>query len=154
MDTSTEFKELIRIANTDIPGKKHLYDALRNIKGVSFMFANAICNVTKIDKFKQVGMLTNEEVKKIEDVIEHPKEIPNWMLNRRKDYETGENKQLINTDLKLSKEFDIKRLKNIKSYKGLRHAWGLPVRGQRTKAHFRTTGVAIGVQKGKKGKKG
>ena len=40
--------------------------------------------------------------------------------------------------LELQKEFDIKRLKKIKSYRGLRHSTGQPVRGQRTKSHFRT----------------
>ena len=55
---------------------------------------------------------------------------------------------LISTDLKLRKEFDIKFMKKIKSYKGMRHASGLPVRGQRTRAHFRT-GTSLGVVKAK-----
>ena len=41
------------------------------------------------------------------------------------------------TDLELQTEFDIKRMKKIKSYKGVRHSAGQPVRGQRTKSHFR-----------------
>jgi small subunit ribosomal protein S13 len=59
------------------------------------------------------------------------------VLNRRIDFETGEKGHLTGSDLDLKKEFDIKRLKKIKSYKGLRHNVGLPVRGQRTKANFR-----------------
>lgn len=154
MDSKEEFKQLIRIANTDIKGEKPLYDALRHIKGVGFRFANALCNIIKIDKLKKVGSLTSDEVKKIESIIESPKDIPKWMFNRRKDYETGEDKHLISTDLKLSEEFDIKRLKQIKSYKGMRHAWGLPTRGQRSKGHFRKSGQTIGVKKVKRGKKG
>jgi len=50
--------------------------------------------------------------------------------------------------LKLRKEFDIKRLKKVKSYRGMRHAFGLPVRGQRTRSHFRK-GRSVGVQKKK-----
>jgi small subunit ribosomal protein S13 len=51
------------------------------------------------------------------------------------------------------KEFDIKRMKQIKSYKGMRHSLKQPVRGQRTRSHFRTTGVAVGVKKGGGAKK-
>jgi small subunit ribosomal protein S13 len=50
--------------------------------------------------------------------------------------------------LDLSRDFDIRRMKKIRSYKGWRHATGQPVRGQRTKSHFRHGG-AIGVAKGK-----
>ena len=46
----------------------------------------------------------------------------------------------------LQNEFDIRRLKKIKSYKGIRHSLGQPVRGQRTKAHFRK-GRAVGVKR-------
>lgn len=59
-------------------------------------------------------------------------------MNRRKDVESGEEKHLTGTDLDLRKDFDIKKLKKIKSYRGLRHTAGLPTRGQRTKAHFRS----------------
>ena len=58
----------------------------------------------------------------------------------------GKNLHLTGADLTLSKEVDIKRLKRIKSYRGLRHAIGQPVRGQRTRSHFRT-GVSVGVQR-------
>ena len=53
---------------------------------------------------------------------------------------------LTGADLTLSKELDIKRLKKIKSYRGIRHSIGQPVRGQRTRSHFRT-GVSVGVQR-------
>ncbi len=54
----------------------------------------------------------------------------------------------------MRKEFDVKRMKQIRSYKGVRHSLKQPVRGQRTRSHFRTTGVAVGVKKPKTGKKG
>ena len=80
--------------------------------------------------------------------IENPR-IPDFMKNRRRDMDTGETKHLSTNNLDLRKEFDIKRLKKIRSYRGLRHAKGLPVRGQRTKSHFRTRGKknkAVGVK--------
>lgn len=51
----------------------------------------------------------------------------------------------------MKREFDIRRLKKIRSYRGLRHATGQPTRGQRTKSHFRAHGKkkAVGVQKKK-----
>ena len=55
----------------------------------------------------------------------------------QKDFDTGEDKHLVSSDLELRKEFDIKRLKKVKNYRGLRHTSKLPMRGQRTKGNFR-----------------
>ena len=143
--------KLIRILSEDIEGNMGVYAGLTKIKGVSWGIANAVCHSLKIDKGRKVGSLSPEEIKKISDFIKNPK-IPGFLLNRRKDFETGENKHLSGTDLDLQKEFDIKRLKKIKSYRGVRHSAGLPVRGQRTKAHFRknkSKGAGI-KSKGKK----
>lgn len=138
-------KSIVRVINTDIDGNKSLYNSLRKIKGINFMFANAICNYLDLDKNKKLGLLTEEEIKKIESLLENPS-LPSWLFNRRKDYETGKDLHLTTSKLKLVKDFDIKRLKQVKSYRGLRHAWGLTVRGQRTRSHFRT-GRGVGVQK-------
>lgn len=141
-----KIRGIVRIINTDIDGNKSVYNGLRKIKGIGFMFSNAICSQLNIEKNKKIGTLSQDEVKKIEILVKNPSGLPNWLLNRRKDYDTGENLHLTMADLKLRKEFDIKRLKQIKSYRGMRHAWNLPVRGQRTRGHFRKGGV-VGVQK-------
>jgi small subunit ribosomal protein S13 len=60
------------------------------------------------------------------------------MLNRQNDYDTGDDIHIFTTDLKFRTEFDVKRLQKVRAYKGMRHAAGQPVRGQRTKAHFRS----------------
>ena len=70
-------------------------------------------------------------------------------MNRRKDFETGKDAHYITTDLDMKKEFDVRRLKKIRSYRGLRHALGQPTRGQRTRSHFRKRGKTVGVQKSK-----
>lgn len=147
-----ELKGIIRIAGADILGDKRLGDGLRRIDGVSFAFANAICTTLKMDPLTKAGSLSPEDIKKIESLI-HAPSFPSWLFNRRKDYDTGKDLHLVSTDLKFNQENDIKKMKKIRSYKGMRHAAGLPVRGQSTKAHFRH-GKAIGVKKGKKGKKG
>ncbi len=140
------FKYLVRIANTDLDGNKPIYPALRKIKGVSFAFSNAVCRLSNVDPGKKVGYLSDDEVKKLDDVLKNLSGIPKWLFNRRKDYEDGNDKHLLTSTLKLTKEFDIKRLQKTKTYRGMRHSFGLPVRGQRTKGHFRK-GKSIGVQK-------
>jgi small subunit ribosomal protein S13 len=129
-------ERIVRILSTDIEGKMKIYIGLTNIKGVSWSMANATCRALKIDKNRKIGSLTDEEIKKISEFIKNPK-LPPYILNRRKDLESGEDRHLIGSNMELQKEFDIKRLKKIKSYKGLRHSVNLPVRGQRTRGHFR-----------------
>lgn len=144
-------ERVIRILSRDIEGGMKMYSGLTKIKGISWGLSNAVCKVLKIDKNRKIGSLTNEEIKKIIEFIKNPK-IPTYMLNRRADFKTGEDKHLVSSDLDLQNEFDIKRLKKIKSYKGYRHMGGLPLRGQRTRSNFRKNrrkGTGI-KRKGKK----
>ena len=148
-----DFKHLVRIMNTDIKGEKHILISLTKIKGIGIMFANAICRKAKVSIFKQAGYLTSEEVAALEKVIKNPiaAGLPLWMLNRRNDYESGDDKHLLTGDLLFTHEVDIKRMKKTKSYKGLRHQWGLTVRGQRTGSNFRKNKGkgSLGVKKKK-----
>lgn len=144
-------ERVIRILSRDIEGGMKMYSGLTKIKGISWGLSNAVCKVLKIDKNRKIGSLTNEEIKKIIEFIKNPK-IPTYMLNRRADFKTGEDKHLVSSDLDLQNEFDIKRLKKIKSYKGYRHMGGLPLRGQRTRSNFRKNRrKGTGIKK--KGKK-
>jgi small subunit ribosomal protein S13 len=129
-------ERVVRILSEDIEGGMKIYPGLKKIKGVSWGLANAVCEVLKIDKNRKVGSLTSDEVKKISDFIKNPK-VPEFITNRRHDFKTGEDKHLSGTDLELQTEFDIKRLKKIRSYRGIRHSAGLPTRGQRTRSNFR-----------------
>jgi len=76
--------------------------------------------------------------------------MPVWMLNRRNDTYTGENRHLTGTDLILSNKEDINLMKKIRSYKGIRHERGLRVRGQRTRSTGRT-GAIVGVSRKREG---
>lgn len=129
-------ERIVRILSKDIEGKMSVYSGLAKIKGISWSAANALCKILKIDKKRKIGLLTDEEIKKITDFAKNPK-FPSHIKNRRKDFESGEDKHLIGGNLELQKEFDIKRLKKIRSYRGLRHSVGLPLRGQRTRSNFR-----------------
>lgn len=137
--------KLVRILGKDIPGNKNVYTGLTRIKGVSWSFSNAVCKKLKLDKSKKMEELTEEEIKKITDFLRNP-QLPDFLLNSRRSFETGETKQLFGSDLDLKRDFDIKRLKKIRSYRGWRHALGQPVRGQRTRNHFRKN-KAVGVGK-------
>lgn len=147
-----EVKYIVRIYNTDLNGEKPLFHGLTKIKGVGVMTANMVCNLLNLDRNKKVGLLSDEEVEKINNFLKDPKShgAPSWMMNRRKDYETGEDKHLLTTDLQLVKQDDIKRLRKIKSYRGTRHGLRLPLRGQRTKSNFRKNkGKVTGVKRKK-----
>ena len=116
------------------------------------MFANMACEFSKVDRHKKAGYLVDAEVEKLNSAITNPQKFgaPTWMLNRRRDYETGEDKHVLAGDIKFNEENDVKRLKMIKSRRGLRHAGGLPVRGQRTKSNFRKNkGKVLGVKRSK-----
>ena len=142
---------IVRILSKDIEGNYGVYTGLTKVRGVSWGISNAICRALKIDKKRKISSLTNEEIEKISKFIKNPI-FPAYLFNRQKDFETNENKHLIGADLELQTEFDIKRLKKIKSYRGLRHSLGQPTRGQRTKGHFRknkSKGVGIKKKKSK-----
>ena len=149
LETQPEkFKHIIRIIEADMKGEKKIIPSLKRIKGVSFSFANAICKTLNLDIKRQIGTLSEEEINKITDVIKNPKKynFPVWMNNRMKDLTSGEDKHVAGAELRLQTDFDIKNLKKIKCYRGIRHSSGLPVRGQRTKGNFRH-GKTIGVRK-------
>ena len=145
------FRYFVRVANTDLDGNKQIAQALTKIKGVNFMFSNMLCNLARVDKTSKTGYLNDEQVKKLDEVLSNPLKYnaPAWMLNRRKNYEDGKDYHIVTGDLSFTAENDVKRLKKIRSYRGIRHGMKLPVRGQRTKSNFRKnkgTG-SLGVKK-------
>ncbi len=144
-EQKTETRRIVRILATDIDGNLSVERALRRVKGVSFMVARTICLKTGMDRKKKVGQLKEDEIKNLERAIK-TSDMPTWMLNRRKDIETGKDMHIVMADLDIRKRDDIKLLKRIHSYKGVRHELGQPVRGQRTRSTFRTQ-KSVGVTK-------
>ena len=140
-------EKLIRILSKDIEGGLKVYVGLTKVKGISWSLSNALCKSLNIDKGRKIGSLSKEEIEKINSFVKVPK-IPTYLFNRKVDMETGEDKHLVGSDLELQNELDIGRLKKIRSYRGYRHATGLPVRGQRTKSHFRKNKKkSVGIKK-------
>jgi small subunit ribosomal protein S13 len=138
---------IVRILSKDIEGKMKVYPGLTKIKGISWSFSNAVCKMLSIDKNRKIGSLEENEIKQISEFVKNPK-VPVFLMNRRFDFETGKDLHLNGNDLDLRKDFDIKRLRTIKSYRGIRHVAGLPMRGQRTRAHFRKNkSKSVGIKK-------
>jgi small subunit ribosomal protein S13 len=133
---------------TDTPGTLKTFYAVGEIRGISSSLSNAILKKAGVNPDLRVGYLTDSEVSKIEDVIREPAKynIPTWLFNRRKDTETGKDSHLLSADLALRNKTDIDQAKEIRSWRGYRHAYSLKVRGQRTKTTGRA-GKALGVKK-------
>ena len=109
---------MARLLGSNIPDNKRIEYALTIIYGIGWTTAAKICKVTKINTHKKLGDLTEEEVKKITAVVEN-------------DYK-------IEGDLREERSVNIKRLREIGSYRGMRHSQELPSRGQRTRSNGRT----------------
>ena len=155
MAEQVEMRQLVRLIDADLPGARPIGSAIRKVTGVSFAMARAVCMIASIDPTKLAGLLSESELKSIESVLRNPAQhkVPSWMINRRKDYETGVDKHIVSNEVRLTRDFDIKRMRMMRSYKGNRHGRGLPVRGQKTKAHFRH-GSSLGIKKKKDAKGG
>ncbi len=98
-----------------------------------------------------LGLLPDEKINDLKKVIEEASaNLPVWMMNRRKDVETGQDKHVMGMDLAMTLREDLDLMKKMRSYKGIRHERGLRVRGQRTRSTGRT-GAIVGVSRKKEG---
>ena len=109
---------MARIAGVDLPREKRVEIGLTYIYGIGRVSANKILGAANVNPDTRVRELTDDEVKRIAEVIE-------------RDY-------MVEGDLRREVALNIKRLQEIGCYRGIRHRKGLPVRGQRTKTNART----------------
>lgn len=109
---------MARIAGVDLPRDKRLEIALTYIYGIGLSLSQEILQKTGINPNTRVRDLTEDEISKLREVIDHEYKVEG--------------------DLRREESMNIKRLIEIGSYRGLRHRRGLPVRGQRTKTNART----------------
>ncbi len=144
-----DFKYIVRLSNTDINGEKNVIYGITTVKGIGLHMASLITDKTGINRHMKMGDLADAQIEKLQSAIDDiSKSAPVWMLNHRKDYDTGENVHLIGNEIEIRLRDEINIMKKIRSYKGIRHERGLPVRGQRTKSNNRK-GLALGVSKKK-----
>ena len=146
-DRGPDFKYIVRISNTDIDGEKNVVYGLSSIKGIGVHMATLIADKTGIARNFKIGDLKDDQIEKLQNTIDNVIDnAPGWMLNHRKYYETGEDIHLISSEIDMHLRDEINIMKKIRSYRGIRHERGLPVRGQRTRANNRR-GLALGVSK-------
>ncbi|HLC20424.1 MAG TPA: 30S ribosomal protein S13 [Candidatus Nanoarchaeia archaeon] len=146
-------KQLVRVASTDLDGTKPIHHSLLKIKGVGVSFSHMACFLAGVNLQAKTGLLDEQTIKKLDDVVRNPLKYgaPLWMVNRRRDPETNEPRHLLTGDIDFVQDNDLKMLKKMKAYRGIRHILGLPVRGQRTRSNFRKNKgkVHLGVQRKK-----
>jgi small subunit ribosomal protein S13 len=145
---SQEYRYIVRIMGTDVQGTVKTSYAVAHVKGVSSSLANAVIKKAGVNPEIRVGLITDSDISKIEDVIKDPVKysIPGWMFNRRKDSDTGKDIHVLGAELAFKIKTDIDGAKDIRSWRGYRHAYSLKVRGQRTKTTGRQ-GKSLGVKK-------
>jgi len=142
-----DFKYIVRISNTDIDGEKNVLHGLTTIKGIGLHISTLINDEAGIDGSMKIGKLKDAQIEKLQKTIDNfQNNAPSWMLNHRKDSETGQDIHLIGSEIEMRLRDEINIMKKIRSYRGIRHERGLPVRGQRTRANNRK-GLALGVSK-------
>lgn len=140
-----DFRHRVRVAGVILDGNHEISQAMTKIKGVGTRTSRIVLTQLGYPKGTKIGSLNEKEIEKIEDTISNLGNIaPAWMVNRQKDAATGENKHVTGPDLDMGNREDITKQKRIKSYRGIRHAQGLPCRGQRTRSTFRK-GATLGV---------
>mmetsp|Transcript_9439 Transcript_9439/g.9502 ORF Transcript_9439/g.9502 Transcript_9439/m.9502 type:complete len:157 (-) Transcript_9439:362-832(-) len=146
---TSEFQHILRVLNTNIDGKRKSMFALCKITGVGKRFSNLICKKAEVDVNRRAGTLSNEEIEKLVAIISNPRQfkVPDWFVNRQKDIVTGKTTHVVVNHLIGKCREDIERLKKIRAHRGIRHYWGVRVRGQHTKTTGRK-GKTVGMPGG------
>ncbi|MBU1291893.1 MAG: 30S ribosomal protein S13 [Nanoarchaeota archaeon] len=109
---------MARIAGVNIPDNKRIEIALTYVYGIGLVLSQRILSKAKINPNIRTNKLTSQEINHLREIVE-------------KEYR-------VEGELRQEKMMNIKRLKDISCYRGIRHIKGLPVRGQRTKTNTRT----------------
>lgn len=109
---------MARLAGVDLPREKRVEIGLTYIFGIGLTSSRKILEKTGINPDVRVKDLTDEDLAKLREILE--------------------NEYTVEGDLRRNIAYDIKRMKDIGCYRGIRHRKGLPVRGQRTKTNART----------------
>ncbi len=143
---------IIRLAGKDVRGHIPLKRALLAVKGIGHTTSKSVAKIIakelKVTQDVKVGTFTDAQIEQIDNILARIQEhgVPSYLLNRRKDSETGEDIHNTMNDLVFSQRQDVEKEKKLYSWKGYRHAYGQKVRGQRTKNTGRH-GMSLGVVK-------
>ena len=144
-----DFSYIVRIADTDIDGLKSITYGLTSVKGIGIRTSMMICRMSRIDGNRLGGHLTSDEQDQLRGAIDdYATKVPWWMVNRQRDLESNEDAHIIANEVSMTKDDDVARLAEIKTWRGMRHRSGHKVRGQRLRSNGRR-GSALGVERKK-----
>lgn len=122
------------VAHTVPTTRAEILYALTKVPGVGRRISNIICKKAEVDFHKRAGELSADEIERLVAILQNPRQfkVPEWMLNRQKDRVDGKSSQLVSNQIPTKLRDDIETLKKVRAHRGLRHYWGLKVRGQHT----------------------
>lgn len=146
-EAGPEIRHIVRIANSDLEGKRSVQYGLTGIKGISRRTAKIITVNAGVDPKAILGYISDAETERLQSSVDSISSImPSWMVNKQNEIMSGEDRHLIGTDVLLGLNEDLNLMKKMRSYKGLRHDRGLRVRGQRSRSTGRR-GRTVGVSR-------
>jgi len=148
-EVDKDLRYFVRMRNTDLDGTRSVQISLTKIEGIGRTTARVIARLANVDPLVLMGKISDDEAGRLRTVVEsYGPQVPRWILNRPADVYTGEGKHLMGTDVLITKDDDVNRMRKIRCYRGIRHETGQKVRGQRTKSTGRT-GTTVGVSRKK-----
>ena len=138
------FQHIIRVLNTNLQGAVKTPFAMTSVAGIGRRFAILACKKAEVVMKKRAGELSAAELEQLMVIVSNPRtfKVPDWFLNRQRDPKDGTTTQLTSSALSSKMRDDFERLKKIRNHRGLRHYWGLRVKGQHTKTTGRRGRVA------------
>lgn len=148
--TEEGLRGIVRLAGKDVRGGLRLKRALTHVRGIGHSLSGPVANIItremSLPAGVKVGTFSDEQIEKIDGILNslHKYEIPEYMLNRRRDKDTGKDIHVIMNDLEFANRQDVEGEKKMYTWKGYRHAYGQKVRGQKTRNTGRT-GMSLGV---------
>jgi small subunit ribosomal protein S13 len=146
-EAGPEIRHIVRIANSDLEGKRSVQYGLTGIKGISRRTAKIITVNAGVDPKAILGYTSDAEIERLQSSVDSISSIlPVWMVNKQNEIMSGEDRHLIGTDVLLGLNEDLNLMKKMRSYKGVRHERGLRVRGQRSRSTGRR-GRTVGVSR-------
>ena len=146
----SNFKYILRLFNTNVDGKQKIPFAIRSVRGIGRRLAIMVTKKAGLDVNARAGDISEEQLEKIVEIVNNPTNysIPEWFLNRKRDPREGNYTQMIANAIETKLREDLEKMKRMKLHKGLRHYYGLRVRGQHTCSTGRR-GKIVGVEKKK-----
>merc|ERR1712032_1413239 len=143
LEIPKNFTTIYRLFNTTLDGDEKIDLSLSRINGVGLQFSSLACKRGGMDRSSCVGSLENASTEVLLEIIKNsiPFDIPFWFLNYQKNYSDGKDYQFLTASLTSSLRDNLDRFKKLRTNRGIRHYWGIRVRGQHTKNSGRGKGI-------------